>query len=417
MEKGEGFVVEIWEQQVRSRAGGAWTADGWTLVKTGEPICPPEEYSLPPELEGHYCWSSNWKLVTAEKDEASDAEGWSYASRSVRFSSPDRKSKVEAGWNDGARRRLWARTVRKEFCAGSGVARLGGVDMSRLIPRMQEGLQKINEARKRIQTIMQQAPQAAQSEQMLSNVMCVRKSIADLTSILDQLERAQGPGSTHIAHIKKLRREVVKEEIKIEEALGTPSSSSSSSQRFPPLRRTGSGGSSGGGSGKFPSQLASSAPSSSSSIHKSGSSDSLGSAASSDRHSVKSGKGSFTPSGPGCGSMGGLGEDGSLSLDEGLFVDQTMHERLIMQRLQPVNESEVLSEIVQERNQEIGKLHRGIVEINEMFVDLSRIVGEQGLVIDSIWINIDEGNAKTKEGLVNIAKAASLQSRGNCVIS
>jgi syntaxin 7 len=115
--------------------------------------------------------------------------------------------------------------------------------------------------------------------------------------------------------------------------------------------------------------------------------------------------------------MGGLGEDGSLSLDEGLFVDQTMHERLIMQRLQPVNEAEVLSEIVQERNQEIGKLHKGIVEINEMFVDLSRIVGEQGLLIDSIWINLDEGNAKTKEGLVNIAKAASLQRGGNCVIS
>lgn len=394
------LVVEIFENQTKSSLSGAWyasTDQPWTS-KDGKSCKSPEEFQLP--SSGDYCWTSNWKL------EKNDSESWEYASRYSRFGTQDRNPKSEARWNDSVRRRVWSRTMRKEFSAGSGVARLQMADMSRIIPRMQHGLEKINEARRKIEMIMKQAPHAAQNEQMLLNVISVRKTIADITSILEQLERAQGPGSAHIAHIKKLRREVTKEEIAIEKAL-YPNGSSNGSHKFPPLSKTGSGNL--GGRESFSAR-------SSSGLHASESCDSISSNSGRERLSgstVKSGnKGAFSPS----LFMNGEAGNGDGVLYDGVFVDQSTHERMISQKLHPVDEATVMQEIIEERNHEISKMHKGIVEINEMFVDLSRIVGEQGHLIDAIWSNVDEGNSKTKDAFKHIVQADKLQRKGNCMI-
>ena len=131
---------------------------------------------------------------------------YKYRSRSSRFKSNDRRPKAEGLWSDRARRRLWCRIMRREV----GLNR--NTDLTKVMPRIQQGLGGIHAARVRIEDIMKQAPEAAQSEQMQSLVASVRKNIADITSILDQTEKQQGAGP-HVAVIKKLRNDVVKEEV------------------------------------------------------------------------------------------------------------------------------------------------------------------------------------------------------------
>ena len=89
-------------------------------------------------------------------------------------------------------------------------------------------------------------------------------------------------------------------------------------------------------------------------------------------------------------------------VDDGIFVDRTMHELIIEQRLKAVDEATIMQEIVNERNEEITKVHKGLVEINEMFVDLSKIVKHQQAEINSIFENVDDSNARAKEAFENI---------------
>ena len=86
-------------------------------------------------------------------------------------------------------------------------------DLTRIMPKIQFGLKSINTARMRIEDIMKKAPEAAESDQMKSLVCSVQKNILDITSALDQVERQQGPGNQHGAVIKKLRNDVIKEEV------------------------------------------------------------------------------------------------------------------------------------------------------------------------------------------------------------
>lgn len=90
---------------------------------------------------------------------------------------------------------------------------------------------------------------------------------------------------------------------------------------------------------------------------------------------------------------------------------------LAHQKLRPVDEATVMQELIEERAQEISKVHKGIVEVNEMFVDLSRIVKEQEIEIDTIFQNVDESHVKTKEAFAHIVNAERLQRDGNCAIS
>ena len=396
------MVVSLIEQQTRSTnplkgaATAKWLPDTipWLNKATSEAASAPEDTVLP----GEYCWVGNWKIE--KKDAATDNEGFEYASRSARWAQVDRTPRPEPLWNDSVRRRVWSRTMRKEFTAGSGTSRVQIADLSRIIPRMQHGLENINKARKKIEGIMKQAPQAAQSELMLSNVLSVRKTIGDLTSILDQLERQQGNGSTHIAHIKKLKREVTKEEMAIEKALKSGSSQEEAHNwsKCTSLQRNGSG------SSLVPSN------SGALSLTASQSNDSLSSSCRASGSSVTSGKGAFSPS------FSQLNEQQD-SLDDGGYVSQTMQDRMILQKLRAVDESKVMQGIIDERTVEINTMSKKIVEVNEMFADLALMVREQQLDIDAIFNNTEDGFSKTKEAFRDILSAEKHQAAGNCVVS
>ena len=64
-----------------------------------------------------------------------------------------------------------------------------------------------------------------------------------------------------------------------------------------------------------------------------------------------------------------------------------------------------------------GQIHKGLSEIKEMFVDLSRLVKEQETEIDSIFHNVDESNERTRTAFQHIVEAQRLQQSGNCAVS
>lgn len=119
--------------------------------------------------------------------------------------------------------------------------------------------------------------------------------------------------------------------------------------------------------------------------------------------------------GGGSGNRGaGMDDD---EQEDGVFVDRTQHERMIEQMLKPVDEATVMQELIDERAVEIQKVSKGIMQVNEMFADLSRIVKEQQVEIDTIFKNVEQGHAKTKDAFQHIVQANKLQASGPCTIS
>jgi len=61
--------------------------------------------------------------------------------------------------------------------------------------------------------------------------------------------------------------------------------------------------------------------------------------------------------------------------------------------------------IIKDRDTQIRALHGEIVQVNEIFKDLARIVGEQGTMIDSIQNNISSANTNVEAGLNEVKEA------------
>lgn len=206
----ETAIVEIWEFEEFDRNKN-WVSDSqhpWTSTNF-EPCKPPDEYPLPgPE----WCWSSNWKIE--KKTGTTDENGWEYASNFNRFKTVERSPKFEKKWKDRSRRRVWSRAMRKD--ADANRSRSQSADMSKALPRIQQGLSSIHKARLRIEQIMKEAPDAAGSEQMQAAVTAVRKNIMDILTALDQVEthNLKNPGpASQSAVIKKLKNDLAKEEV------------------------------------------------------------------------------------------------------------------------------------------------------------------------------------------------------------
>lgn len=368
----------------------------WSL-KSLEKCPPPDEIVLP---GGDWSWASNWRID--KRPGFTDDEGWEYASKILRFRDVNRVPKTEKLWNDKARRRLWTRIMRRE----AGISKVA--DVTRVMPKIQMGLKSVHAARTRIEEIMKQAPEAAETEQMQSLVQSVKKNIVDITCALDQIQKQQGSTTTHTAVIKKLRNDVIKEEIAMEKALNPNGSGCDKKDGFLPLRKYGSN-----------SERRGSNVTSEGSISTNPFDDSVTSPSSfSSSNSIKSGRaGAFNPSLLGSSfSSKSLASNGE-GAEDGMFVDRSMHELMIEQRLRPVDEATVMQEIIEERSIEINKVNKGLLEVQEMFADLSRIVKEQQIEIDTIFENCEESHAKTKEAHKNVLEANRLQREGFCSIS
>jgi hypothetical protein len=203
----ESCVIEIYEHEVFHRMKG-WIESNqtpWTLKSTNDVCKPPDEITLP---NAEWVWTSNWKID--KKPGQTDSDGWEYASRYSRFSSnKPRAAKAEKTWSDKARRRLWARLMRREVNIGKGA------DLSKVMPKIQLGLSSIHTARLKIEDITNKSPEASNSDQMQILVHSVKKNIADIMQVLDQVdEQASNSKSTQsTAVVKKLRNDVVREEV------------------------------------------------------------------------------------------------------------------------------------------------------------------------------------------------------------
>ncbi|KAF5275024.1 hypothetical protein FQA39_LY06961 [Lamprigera yunnana] len=69
------------------------------------------------------------------------------------------------------------------------------------------------------------------------------------------------------------------------------------------------------------------------------------------------------------------------------------------------------TQIAQQREQEINAVVKSIVELNEIFKDLSQMVTDQGSVLDRIDYNIEQTHSQVYEGFKQLQKASAYQKK------
>ncbi|KAG7393461.1 hypothetical protein PHYBOEH_006065 [Phytophthora boehmeriae] len=70
--------------------------------------------------------------------------------------------------------------------------------------------------------------------------------------------------------------------------------------------------------------------------------------------------------------------------------------------------------LIEEREQDINKIHQSVAQVNEIFRDLAAIVQDQQGAIDDIETHVHESMQQTQQGLEQVKKASDAQSY--CVI-
>eukprot|EP00027_Filamoeba_sp_ATCC50430_P015914 CAMPEP_0168573836 /NCGR_PEP_ID=MMETSP0413-20121227/18750_1 /TAXON_ID=136452 /ORGANISM="Filamoeba nolandi, Strain NC-AS-23-1" /LENGTH=207 /DNA_ID=CAMNT_0008607119 /DNA_START=280 /DNA_END=900 /DNA_ORIENTATION=- len=76
--------------------------------------------------------------------------------------------------------------------------------------------------------------------------------------------------------------------------------------------------------------------------------------------------------------------------------------------------------LIVDRDQGIREIEKTVVEVNEIFRDLSKLVIEQGQMIDNIESNIESAVQDTNKGVVEIRKASDYQKRSRtklCILA
>lgn len=205
----ESCVVEVYEYQTYSSSGWKPYRELPWALKANNQLCKPPDEIKPPSSE--WVWTTNWRIdkLTGK----TDRDGWEYATRIYRLKSTsetNRKSKAEQSFFDTARRRVWARILRRETVMKS-------MEIDKALPKIQMGLTSINTARKKIESIMKQSADAIDNEHFQSLIKSVRKNIVDIKSAIQQLENNEKNSSTNNpnAHaiFKKLKNDLTKEEV------------------------------------------------------------------------------------------------------------------------------------------------------------------------------------------------------------
>jgi len=91
------------------------------------------------------------------------------------------------------------------------------------------------------------------------------------------------------------------------------------------------------------------------------------------------------------------------------FEKQGLIEAQRSQQLQLDNERQFMDALIADREQGIKEIEKTVVEVNEIFRDLSHLVQEQGVMIDNIESNIETSVVKTSEGVEDLRKANEYQ--------
>jgi len=91
------------------------------------------------------------------------------------------------------------------------------------------------------------------------------------------------------------------------------------------------------------------------------------------------------------------------------YEKQGLIEAQRTQQLQLDNDRQFMDSLIADREQGIREIEKAVVEVNEIFRDLSNLVHEQGAMIDNIESNIEESVVKTSEGVEELRKANDYQ--------
>jgi t-SNARE complex subunit (syntaxin) len=90
------------------------------------------------------------------------------------------------------------------------------------------------------------------------------------------------------------------------------------------------------------------------------------------------------------------------------FVSTPTHDQLQQQAVLPI-EQEVDMRSLRERDEQLRELETNIVEVNELFKDVAKLVHEQGGVIDSIDRHIIDTEVNIHQGNQQLTKATTYQ--------
>lgn len=74
------------------------------------------------------------------------------------------------------------------------------------------------------------------------------------------------------------------------------------------------------------------------------------------------------------------------------------------------------NELIMNRDNEIKKIHNDLVTINNIYKELSTIIDNDKIKVETIYQNTDKTHALANEGLDNINKL-KLNKKNNCVLS
>ncbi|CAH4023627.1 syntaxin-16 isoform X1 [Pieris brassicae] len=84
------------------------------------------------------------------------------------------------------------------------------------------------------------------------------------------------------------------------------------------------------------------------------------------------------------------------------YEDETQQKQLLLME-------EENTAIIAEREQEVNKIVRSIVDLNDIFKDLAHMVHEQGTILDRIDYNIEQTQVQVHEGFKQLQKAERYQ--------
>ena len=66
-------------------------------------------------------------------------------------------------------------------------------------------------------------------------------------------------------------------------------------------------------------------------------------------------------------------------------------------------------DLIRKRREEIQEIESQVIQVNEMFVDVAKLVTDQGLMIDNIEAHVEKANNDTKAANVELKKASEYQ--------
>lgn len=104
------------------------------------------------------------------------------------------------------------------------------------------------------------------------------------------------------------------------------------------------------------------------------------------------------------------------------FDDDGMYQKPVLNQKQLLLMQEDNTKMVAEREEEVNKIVRSIMDLNEIFKDLGHMVHEQGTILDRIDYNIEQTQFQVNEGLKQLQKADRYQRKNRkmhciCILS